>query len=138
MNSKYVKVGPGAYDRWRVFSLGALTEGVEHRLVWEMIGDPGQRLVLDAGCGDGLLARQICAKGARVIGVDPAPDMLAAAVAQSGSGSDGPWWACGRAQALPFKNECCGLALVVTVICFLSASDARKAMAETARVPPAR
>lgn len=134
MNSLDAKVGPGEYGTWRFTSLGALTEEVEHRLLWEMIGDPGQRLVLDVGCGDGLLARKICAKGARVVGVDPDPAMLAAAVTQGGSQTNGPWWVCGRAQALPFKNECCDMALSVTVLCFLAASDALQAMRETARV----
>lgn len=95
MNSLDAKVGPGEYGTWRFTSLGALTEEVEHRLLWEVIGDPGQRLVLDLGCGDGLLARQICEKGARMVGVDPDSTILAAAVAQGGSQTNGPWWVCG-------------------------------------------
>ena len=39
---------------------------------------PGER-ILDLGCGDGALTAQIAARGAGVLGVDAAPDMVAAA-----------------------------------------------------------
>lgn len=134
MNSPEVKVGPGLYGRWRASSLGALTEDIEHRLLWEMIGDLDQRLVLDAGCGDGLLAHQTSAMGARVVGLDPDPAMLAIAAERTIKRKNGPWWVRGRMQVLPIKDACCDLVLTVTVLCFLSTSEAQKAMAEMARV----
>ena len=39
---------------------------------------PGER-VLDLGCGDGVLTEKIASSGAIVVGVDAAPDMIAAA-----------------------------------------------------------
>lgn len=39
---------------------------------------PGE-LILDIGCGDGTLTRQIAAAGARVIGLDASPEMVEAA-----------------------------------------------------------
>ncbi len=42
---------------------------------------PGER-ILDVGCGDGDMSERIAARGATVIGVDAAPDMLAAARAR--------------------------------------------------------
>ena len=39
---------------------------------------PGER-ILDLGCGDGILTEKLAALGARVIGVDNSPDMIAAA-----------------------------------------------------------
>ncbi|MGA8270123.1 MAG: methyltransferase domain-containing protein, partial [Candidatus Sulfotelmatobacter sp.] len=38
---------------------------------------PGER-ILDLGCGDGVLSEKLVALGARVIGVDNSPDMIAA------------------------------------------------------------
>lgn len=42
---------------------------------------PGEA-ILDLGCGDGALTAKIAATGARVVGVDGSPDMVAAARAQ--------------------------------------------------------
>jgi trans-aconitate methyltransferase len=39
---------------------------------------PGER-ILDLGCGDGVLTEKLVALGARVIGIDSSPDMIAAA-----------------------------------------------------------
>jgi SAM-dependent methyltransferase len=39
---------------------------------------PGER-ILDLGCGDGILTEKLVALGARVIGIDNSPDMIAAA-----------------------------------------------------------
>lgn len=42
---------------------------------------PGER-ILDVGCGDGTLTRQIIERGATVFGIDNSPDMIAAAHAK--------------------------------------------------------
>lgn len=39
----------------------------------------GER-ILDVGCGDGVLTAEIKARGCKVMGIDFAPDMIAAAV----------------------------------------------------------
>lgn len=59
---------------------------------------PGQR-ILDLGCGDGVLSLVIMAAGATVVGVDGAPDMVAAARARGVDARlmDG--------QALEFEGE---------------------------------
>jgi trans-aconitate methyltransferase len=42
----------------------------------------GDERVLDVGCGDGTLSKQIVARGATVLGVDNSPEMIAAARAK--------------------------------------------------------
>lgn len=48
-------------------------------VLWRMLGDVAGRDVLDAGCGTGYLSRQLAAKGARIVGIDVAPKMIAIA-----------------------------------------------------------
>ena len=58
----------------------------------------GER-ILDVGCGDGALTQRLVQAGAKVVGVDPAPDFVAAAAAR---GIDVRLI---DAQALPFERE---------------------------------
>jgi SAM-dependent methyltransferase len=59
---------------------------------------PGER-ILDIGCGDGALTERIAATGVQVVGIDPSPDLAAAA---RGRGLDvRPF----DARALPFDHE---------------------------------
>jgi ubiquinone/menaquinone biosynthesis C-methylase UbiE len=79
-------VRPG-YDRWAVVydhdanPLPALEEPV----VRAFVGDPSGRRVLDLGCGTGRHALWLAAAGARVVGVDFSPGMLAEARRKPGS-----------------------------------------------------
>src|SRR5690349_5186456 len=43
-------------------------------------------LIVDVGCGTGISTRAFAATGHEVIGIDPNTDMLAAAIAQGGTG----------------------------------------------------
>src|SRR5262245_31048869 len=52
-------------------------------VLWRFAGEVRGLAVLDAGCGTGYLARKLHDRGARVIGVDFSPKMIAIARAQS-------------------------------------------------------
>lgn len=60
--------------------------------------------VLDVACGSGILARHILSRSGgsgRIVGVDPAPGMLAAA----SEVEPGIEWVCGSAEALDFDDD---------------------------------
>lgn len=134
MPAPQIKVGPLAYDRWRAASLGGLTEDMERALLWDLAGEPDGLLLLDVGCGDGGFTRQAVKRGAKAVGLDPDPAMLAAAQGQAANGAASPWWVRGLAQQLPVREASCDLVVAVTVLCFLTDSAAQAALSEMARV----
>lgn len=52
----------------------------------QLVADLGARRIVDLGCGTGLLTRELATEGREVIGVDPAPAMLAVARSQPDAG----------------------------------------------------
>jgi trans-aconitate methyltransferase len=50
--------------------------------VLELLAPASDERILDLGCGDGVLTEKIAAAGAKVVAVDAAPDMVAAAQAR--------------------------------------------------------
>src|ERR687886_2839360 len=52
----------------------------------DLLGDLTGREVLDAGCGEGFLARVLAARGARVTGLDLSPRLIALARAKVSAG----------------------------------------------------
>lgn len=97
-----------------------------------MIGDVTGRDVLDIGCGDGLLAAELAASGARVVGVDPDPAVLRAARERADTAQHRIGFLSGRIEALPFDAARFDLVTAVTVLCFVR--DEAAAWRETARV----
>ncbi len=63
-----------------------------------LAADLDARMILDLGCGTGLLTRELAGDGRRVVGVDPSPAMLA--VARRQPGADQVQWVEGDASAL--------------------------------------
>jgi 2-polyprenyl-6-hydroxyphenyl methylase / 3-demethylubiquinone-9 3-methyltransferase len=90
--------------------------GPRLRFYREALGDLGGRLVLDAGCGGGLVARGLAEAGAVVVGLDQSPSSLqvarrAVVAAVAGSGEAASAAAIGRFHAaggqlerLPFAD----------------------------------
>jgi 2-polyprenyl-6-hydroxyphenyl methylase / 3-demethylubiquinone-9 3-methyltransferase len=106
------------------------------------LGDLGGRLVLDAGCGGGLVARELAAAGAEVVGVDRSLGSLG--VARRAVGRRGPdpegvprsmgsfRPAQGRLERLPFADGSFDAVVAADVLEHLP--DLPAAVAELARV----
>lgn len=84
--------------------------------------------VLDLGVGGGWLSAQLLARGCRVTGVDPSPDMLVRARRRMPAGC----FLEGRAEALPLENASLDKAASVNTLYFWPALD--PALRELARV----
>lgn len=121
-----------SYARWRASTLGAITERVEARVVFDLVGPLRGRRVLDVGTGDGTYAVEAARRGADVIGLDIDPAMLAAARSRSESAGVAIALREGRAERLPFEDGAFDVVLAVTVLCLVP--DARAAVREMARV----
>jgi 2-polyprenyl-6-hydroxyphenyl methylase / 3-demethylubiquinone-9 3-methyltransferase len=92
------------------------------------LGDLGGRRVLDAGCGGGLVARELAAAGAEVVGIDRSLGSLG--VARRAAGHFSP--AQGRLERLPFADGSFDAVVAADVLEHLP--DLPAAVAELARV----
>jgi len=94
--------------------------------------DPAGKVVVDVGCGGGLLAEEIARLGAAVIGVDPSVGSITTArahAAQAGLDID---YRIGPGEHLPVDDACADVVYCVDVLEHVADLDA--VVAETARV----
>ena len=121
-----------SYARWRSNRLGQITDALEQRLLFELLGSVAGKTLLDVGCGDGALAAELARRGALVTGLDADPVMIVAARQRAESEAAPLRLVEGRAEALPFEDNSFDCTLSVTTLCFVQ--EARRAVAEMARV----
>lgn len=93
----FAPLGPTYERASRILSLG-LEAGWRRRLVQRADPAPGE-LWLDVATGTGLVARELRARGSRVVGIDLSTSMLGAARADGGIRL-----VQGRAERLPFRD----------------------------------
>lgn len=125
-------LGPDVYAKWRASELGAITEGLEDRLLFDFIGRVDGRDVLDIGCGDGTLAMTLAARGGRVSGIDASPAMIAAATQRAQASGAAISFQQGRVQKLPYGDAQFDIVVAKTIFCFVD--DPSEGFAEIARV----
>lgn len=77
---------------------GAFVHGMAGGVVELLAPQPGER-ILDLGCGDGQLTMRLAATGAKVVGVDASPQMVAAAQSRGAEAVQG------NAESLPFPDQ---------------------------------
>ena len=95
----------------------------------------GRRTILDIGTGEGQIARQLAATGARVIGIDPVAAQVAEAARRNTSvaaGIDPPRYLRSGAAAIPLADASVDAAVACLV--FEHIDDVDEAIDEVARV----
>jgi SAM-dependent methyltransferase len=71
---------------------------------YELVEPVAGRTVVDAGCGGGRAVAELAARGARAVGVDLDPEMIAVARERWPGGALGPEFYVGDAYALPLET----------------------------------
>jgi SAM-dependent methyltransferase len=120
------------YARWRATPLGAITEGLESRLVFDLAGPLNGKRVLDIGTGDGQYALEAARRGGQIMALDRDQSMLDAACLRARALELPLQLHRGDATLLPFPDGSFDVVLAVTVLCLVP--DAAQAVREMARV----
>lgn len=112
---------PAAYTAWRASVLGRVTDALEQELILDLIGPPVGLRILEIGCGDGLLALELAARGASVVGIDASPQMIAAARdrAMREEREGEARFEVARVESLAFESEKFDAVVAVAVLCFI-------------------
>jgi ubiquinone/menaquinone biosynthesis C-methylase UbiE len=126
-------ISPDAYTRWRATTLGAVTEALEQRRLFELVGPVDGKRVLDLGSGDGRLTAALAIRGALAVDIDIDRSMLPAASARPEDVHPrSARFVRGRLEQLPFRDDTFDVVVAVTVLCLVP--DQTIAVREAARV----
>ena len=99
--------------------MGDLTEQLEQRAIFSLLGEPGGLKVLDVGCGDGTNAMEVSRRGGNAFGLDRSLPMLTAAKTRADLSDATTQFCQGTGDSLPFRDSSFDLVLAVTVLCWL-------------------
>jgi 2-polyprenyl-6-hydroxyphenyl methylase / 3-demethylubiquinone-9 3-methyltransferase len=94
--------------------------------------DPAGKVIIDVGCGGGLMAEEIARLGATVIGIDPSAASLATAREHAAASCLAIDYRVGSGEHIPAADACADAAYCVDVLEHVADLDA--VIAETARV----
>jgi SAM-dependent methyltransferase len=119
------------YACWRATPLGAITERLETRLVFDLAGPLNGKRVLDVGSGDGQYALEAATRGGQVTALDRDQSMLYAAHLRARALGLRLQLHRGDATLLPFPDGSFDVVLAVAVLCLVP--DAAQAVREMAR-----
>ncbi|HEY6397986.1 MAG TPA: class I SAM-dependent methyltransferase, partial [Solirubrobacteraceae bacterium] len=100
--------------------------------VLERLVEPCGKDVLDVGCGGGGLARDLAARGARVIGIEISEAQLAPAIARDGG--SGARYLVGCAQELPLDDASVDVVVFMRALHHVPVAELRLALCEARRV----
>ncbi len=117
-----------AYEAWYHTPRGAWIGQQELSLLLELMLPAHGQSLLDVGSGTGYFSRAFADAGLKVTGIDPNPDMIHFAQAQTGTVN----YVQGDARQLPFADKHFDYCSAVTSLCFVD--QPAKALAEMWRV----
>ena len=123
---------PDLYAGWRESDLGAITEALEDRLLFALLGDVAGKDALDVGCGEGAFALALGLRAAVVTAADPSGPMIAAASGRAREAGLSVALVQARGEQLPFADGSFDIVVAKTVLCFVG--DGQPFVSEMARV----
>jgi ubiquinone/menaquinone biosynthesis C-methylase UbiE len=118
-----------AYEGWFATRLGAFVARREEELILGLLSPMPGEFILEVGSGTDYFLRPLARSGARCVGVEPAAEMLAAALTQPSANIE---HVRGCGESLPFKDETFDGLLYMTALEFVQ--DVGAALAEAWRV----
>ena len=116
------------YEAWYHTPRGAWIAQQELSLLLKLMQPAHDQSLLDVGSGTGYFSRAFANAGLKVTGIDPNPDMIHFAQAQTGTVN----YVQGDARQLPFADRHFDYCSAVTSLCFVD--QPAKALAEMWRV----
>lgn len=120
MNKNYFQELAAKYDAWFATPHGRYVQRYEREAVMELAAVTPGLEVADIGCGTGIYTGELLAAGARVVGVDISPEMLAIAAAKNEEYGDAVRFLAGDAAALPFADGSFDMVTSITAMEFFS------------------
>ncbi|MFA7467493.1 MAG: class I SAM-dependent methyltransferase [Desulfotomaculaceae bacterium] len=122
----------GSYDSWYGPPSGRVVDRIEKEAIYAYLEPRAGMKILDVGCGTGLYALDLAAKGLDVTGVDISRPMLEQAGAKAKHAGLDVHFMEADALQLPFKDQSFDAVLSVTALEF--APDLSTALSEALRV----
>lgn len=93
------------YDAWFATPHGQYVYRYEREAIFDLLNIKPGAYTLDIGCGTGIYTDELCQAGARVVGVDISPEMLAIAAEKNKQHGDNVSFDVADAAALPFDDN---------------------------------
>ena len=119
----------GSYEGWFETRIGAFVDFRERSLLHRLVAPRAVQTILEVGSGTGHFLREFARSGARCVGVEPSPAMLAIAKAWPDPRID---YVSGYGESLPFPDAVFDCVAYITTLEFVA--DVALAVQEAARV----
>jgi ubiquinone/menaquinone biosynthesis C-methylase UbiE len=120
VNTNYFQEIAAKYDAWFATPHGRYVHRYEREAVMSLAAPAPGMSVADIGCGTGLYTDELCQAGAKVVGVDISPEMLAIAAARTARHGDAVSFLQGDAAALPFADASFDMVTSITAMEFFA------------------